>query len=355
MEAYRSVSVVARLAILACITLIACNGSSEKPAQDASDKPTTSVGVSAADTASATVIPLTEAHIDTLILRYQQGDVFRYRVTQYSEGGSDSVLGITRTTHVYTKRVKAIRSDGSFELGMKFDSIRVNAIVKNKITGALLEDQTYTSADTAMRKDTKYVSFNALLGEEITVIVNNRGLIQEMSGVSSVVNRIMAASPNIPKEYAEQLSKQIEMSVYAAFTEQEYLRFPPKTVDSTGSWVTSTTAPVMNLFLASNTVTYHIDKVKDVHGRRLADVDANMTGTITLQKLPPDAPVKVALSRSVIKGTGRTTVDVAKGFTVFKQTTIETVVAANVRNVATGEKNTVSQETTMRYTVELLR
>jgi hypothetical protein len=354
MEAYRSVSVVARLAILACITLIACNGSSDKPAEQASET-TGTAGVTAADTSGAKVIAIEDAHLDSLRLRYEQGDVYRYRVTQLSEGGSDSVVATTKTKHVYTKRIKAIRSDGSYEVGMRFDSIQVKATVRSRQTGKVLEEQEYRSSDTAMRKDVKYISFNALLGEEITILTNTRGQIQEMSGVSSVVNRILAASPNVPKEYAAELSKQIEMSVYATFTEQEYLRFPTTKLDSTNSWVTSTSAPVMNLFMASNTVKYHVAAVKMVKDRKLADIEATMNGTITLQKLPADAPMKVSLSKSVVKGSGRAIIDVAKGFTVFKQNDVYTIVAANVRIVATGEQRNVSQETTMRYSVELLR
>jgi len=345
---------VARLAILTCITLIACNGASEKPADQASES-TSTAGVSAADTSNATVVSISEAQLDSLRLRYEKGDVYRYLVTQVSEGGSDSVIATTKTSHIYTKRIKSIRSDGSYEVGMRFDSIRVKATVKSRQTGKILEEQEYRSSDTAMRKDVKYISFNALLGEEITILTNDRGQIQEMSGVSSVVNRIMAASSNVPKEYAAELSKQIEMSVYATFTEQEYLRFPTEKLDSTNSWVMSSTAPVMNLFMASNTVKYHVAAVKAVKGRKLADVEATMNGTITLQKLPPNAPMKVTLSKSVVKGSGRAIIDVAKGFTVYKHNDVYTIVAANVRIVATGEQRNVSQETTMRYTVELLR
>lgn len=340
--------------VTACI-LAGCASEGKQPA----DEPTNRTVVTAADTASATIVPASEARIDAFALRLDSGEVFRYRMTQSAVAGPDSAIAETKSTHTYLKRVKRVRSDGTMEVGMTFESIKVDAIIRNRITNQVLQEQHYSSSDSSQRKDPKYAQFNALLGEEVTITLTPQATIEEISGIKPVVNRMLDVQTQLTPEMRDRarqgLERQVEAAIYATYTEQEYLRFPKKGIDSTQGWDFTADAPLMDLFMIHSEAKYHIDAVKEVKGHRIAEIMATMKGNITTVPLPKTAPVQVKVGRSAIVGTGRTIIDVAKGFTISKHNEVSTSVAATVRNTATGQQEDVSQQTVMRYTVELLR
>ncbi|MBU3741277.1 MAG: hypothetical protein FGM24_03215 [Candidatus Kapabacteria bacterium] len=311
--------------------------------------------VTLADIDRASPLTGSEAKVDSLLLRYKVGDTFQYRAEQISTGGVDTAFMEQRSKHVYTKRVRSVRGDGSFEIGMRFDSIAIDVKAVNKRTGQVLQEQRYSSADSTQRSDPNYAQFSALIGEEVTIILRPNATIQEIGGVSSIVNKIIGdqkVDPAVRAQYA----RQIELAAYASFVEQEYLRFPVGGVDSAGNWSTMNKAPILGeLFTASSTATYHIDGVKKVKGRRIADVSAKLAGTVSVGNVPKASPMRITMGKSEISGNGRTVVDVDQGFTISKTTELSTDLQAVLKNSATGQQQNIAQRTTMRTTVQLLR
>jgi hypothetical protein len=342
------------LPIVVAISVIAgCSGSDSQQ----SDTPATvgGVGVSASDVASATPIDPGKVLPDTLKLTLKEGQVFRYRMWQKSSGGPDSVEATQESTHWYTKRVKKVRQDGSIEVGMTIDSISITSKVANRATGSVLSEQRYRSNDSADRKNLDRIQMNSLLGEEVTLLLSSRGQIVEVSGITPIVNAIRKAVPNITDEAAPQITKQIEMAVYATFAEQEGLQFPLGPLDSARGWSTSTTAPVMQFLEATSTARYTVTGTKQLRGRTLADVTIVNAGSMRLLPIPKELGVSVTLKRNSISSNGICTIDVNSGFTVKKELVNETDLALVTTPTAPGIKpQTSSQRMSMRYTVELL-
>ena len=311
--------------------------------------------VTLADVERATPLTGPEATVDSLVLKYKAGDTFQYLAEQVSTGGVDTAFMEQRSRHVYTKRVRSVRGDGSFEIGMRFDSIMIDVKAVNKRTGQVLQQQRFSSADSTQRSDPAYAQFSALIGEEVTIILRPNATIQEIGGVSSIVNKIIGdqkVDPAVRAQYA----RQIELAAYASFVEQEYLRFPAGGVDSSGNWSTTNSAPILGeLFIASSTANYHIDGVKKVKGRRIADVSAKLTGTVSVGSIPKASPMRVTMGKSEIAGRGRSVVDVEQGFTISKTTELSTDLQAVLKNSVSGQQQNIAQRTTMRTTVQLLR
>jgi len=346
--------VVRLLALFTCIVVFACDSSDQSnPEQGASDS--LREHVTDAELSQAKALSPAEAQVDSLVLRYAVGDVFRYRMRQESEAGPDSAFATQRSSHVYTKRVKAIRSDGSFELSVTVDSIEMSVVIRNRSSNAVLAQQYYNSSDTANRNDPKRIHLTAILGEEVSIILTPQGRIQEMSGVSTIVNKIRKVTPSLTTQDVPAVTQQIEAAVFAMLVEQEYLRFPSAALDSTATWVASNTVPVMDYFRASSDAKYTIRNVRQVRGQRLAVIDASLSGTITSMPLPKESAVSIKLSKGDIRGKGNVLIDVAKGFTVKKDNEITTSVAGMLTQTSTGMRQPLTQNTTMRYSVELLR
>lgn len=346
---------VTRLLLAALVvTLVACADTDTTPA----DEPSASASaetISETDITSAPEITGDAARIDTLKLRYAVGDVFRYRMRQEAVTGPDSAKATQRSSHVYTKRIKAIRSDGSFDIGIVVDSIEMSAVVRNTNNGSVLYEQYYNSSDSTNRNDPQRIHLSAILGEEITLILTPQGRIQEISGVSTIANKIKAAVPTISDAEMPALSRQIEASVFAMLVEQEYMRFPTTALDSTRSWTSSNSTPVMDFFQAASTATYSIRSVRSVKGHRLATIDARLAGAITALPTPKGSPVAVQVTKGEISGSGTIVIDADKGHTVKKDNQITTNVAGVVSQPSTGMRQPVSQRTVMRYSVDLIK
>ncbi len=338
------------LALSIAISLIACTGN-ESPRETAK---LSTAAATASDTASAKTITFTEAKIDSFALRYKKGDEFHYRVRQYSEAGPDTALATTQSTHVYTKKVLSVRSDGSFEVAMRFDTIRVDAVVRNKNTGAILVEQHYSSADSTQRTKDEFVQFNAIIGEEISVFISPRGTILQVGDVSPIVKKMVSTSKQtIPAEYVTQLSEQVKTAVYASFHGQEVVPFPKDKLDQNGEWSNSMSTPLADFFTISTIANYHIVNVKEVKSRRLASINATISGSFSVRPLPKNAPFSVKVNSSSITGTSHSLLDVEGGYTISKKNAITMHVTATIVSIK-GERNTVSQNQISRYEIELL-
>ena len=337
----------------ACLLIVAMSCSPDKTTPE--ERAAGETQIIANDTGSAVALTDAEARIDTLQLNYSGGEVYRYRVLQTSSGGPDSGVVTSHSQHTYTKRIKSKRADGNFEIGITFDSISSSFTMKNMVTGKVIRQESFTSADTAQLKDPKNLNYSAVLGIEVTMIVSPKGKVQEIIGASTIVNRMIPAGQELAPDRKEMLKKQVETAMFGAFSEQEYLRFPEKPLDSTQSWNTSTATILGDLFTVESTNTYRVSTVKKVKGLRIAEVTASVVGAIKARKIPPEYKVAVKVTKSIISGTGRTVIDLAKGYTITKSNDVNMSVNAAITNLADGRVEKGEQKTTIRYSVELLR
>ncbi|MBC8125370.1 MAG: hypothetical protein H7X70_06515 [Candidatus Kapabacteria bacterium] len=338
------------LTIIISVSLLACSGN-ESPKESVK---LSTAEATASDTASAKTISFTESKIDSFVLRYKKGDEFHYRVRQYLEAGPDTARATTQSTHVYTKKVLSVRSDGSFEVVMRFDTIRIDAFIRNKNTGVTLVEQHYFSSDSTQRTKDEFVQFNAIIGEDVSVFISPRGAILQVGDVSPIVKKMVSTSKQtIPPEYVNQLSEQVKASFYSSFHGQEVVPFPTNKIDQDGKWSNAVSTPFADFFILSTIANYHIVNVKEVKNRRLASINASFSGSCSVRPLPKNVPFSVKVNSSSISGTSHSLLDVEGGYTISKKTAITMHVAATVVSPK-GEKNTVSQNQTSRYEIELL-
>ncbi|MCX6141277.1 MAG: hypothetical protein NTX15_10710 [Candidatus Kapabacteria bacterium] len=276
--------------------------------------------LTAADTASATTIAFAEAKLDSFVLRYKKGDVFQYRVRQFSEAGPDSAVSSTTSSHVYTKTVRAVRSDGR----------------------------------SVQRTNPDFVQFNAIIGEEVSIYVSPRGALLQVGDVSPIVKKMVASAKQaISPELMNQLAEQVKSAVYGSFHGQEIIPYPAVKIDSNGNWSNAMTTPLAELFLVSTMANYHIVDVKALGNRRMASIAATIDGAIRVRPLPKNAPFSARIDASSITGTSRSLLDVEGGYTISKSNAIRFSVTATIVSPK-GERKTVSQAQNSRYEIELL-
>ena len=306
------------------------------------------------DTSGAKAQTPAAAGIKGLVLRYRVGDVFRYRVVQETNGGPDTARTRTKSTHCYTRTVRSVRSDGSFETVMRFDSIRVSAVISNARTGQKLVEQSYRSSDTSAEVKNRFPQFSALIGEEVLVYITPDGRVQQVGDVSPIVTKIVATSPQPPPSAAlEQLASQIKASIYAMFSLQEFVPYPKQEIDSAGRWVNEQVTPLSDIFSLTTKAVYTIERIYELNNRHLGVVTANVVGNVRVAPLPKGSPLSIAVSSSSITGESNALMDVDRGYTISKKNRITMNMTARVR-MPQGAEQTVSQSQDSRYEIELL-
>lgn len=340
-------SVVAVVVGLVLIGLVGCTPNDGTPTEETS--------ISAvSDTVGAEVQTAAAAGVQGFVLRYRAGETFRYRVVQLSESGPDTARTISKSTHWYTRTVRQVRSDGSFETSMRFDSISVSAVIKNTQTGAVLVEQSYRSSDTASADKQRYPQFSSLIGEDVLVYITPDGKVQQIGDVTPIVKKITSTSAQaVPAQALEQLASQIKTGVYAAYTLQEFVPYPKQQIDSVGSWVNEQESPLSEFFTLRTVAAYSLKKVYETKQRRLGAIEASVDGEVRVVKLPKAAPFTVTLNSSSIRGTSQSVIDVDRGFTISKKNHIAMAMKATIR-IPQNPQQTVSQSQSSRYEIELL-
>ncbi len=351
MEAYGSVSMVKGLAfaVLVAVSLAGCNPSSE--VQEAANADSV---VTPQEAARVELVPFQSARVDSFRLRLAPGQTFRYRVRQFAESGSDSAVATTTSTHVYTKTVRSVRSDGSYEIAMRFDSVKVDYSVKNRITGAVLGEQRFNSADTAQRNRPEMVQFSALIGENVSIFVSPTGSILEVGDVTPIVKKMVAATKQeVPPAYMAQFGEQIKQAIYASFYGQENVPFPKAGIDSSGRWTNTSTSNLGELFTVATTATYTIAGFRTVQSRKIAEINAVLNGQFTVKPMPKSAKFAVKLTSSKISGKSHSLLDATNGITVSKSNEILLNVEADLTIEKQGTRR-ITQSQINRYEIELL-
>ena len=117
------------LAVAALLFTSACSDSNDAPADtpENTGSSTSTEQTSQTGSSSSTAIAGEESESsdqDSLILRYNKGEKYRYRATQASTSVQDSVSATTRSTHIYTKEILGVTPAGEYMVNMTFTEIK---------------------------------------------------------------------------------------------------------------------------------------------------------------------------------------------------------------------------------------
>jgi hypothetical protein len=336
-----------------CLFIGACNETrdSNDPAVEGG-----SSNITLSDTANATVLPIAEQNLTNLQYAVKPGEKYHYKLNQKTFIDQDSTHAETEITMFYTKTVKSVRSDGSMEISVRFDSISArNKVPSFTGSGQPMTETRYSSRDSANAKDKRFDQFNVLIGEDVSMIVSQKGTIEEVSGLTPIINKILGAQKDsIPMEQKNQLIEQIKNEAYIRNLQPEYQIFPDSTVDSNLSWTRTSQIPLFGLFPTKNTVQYKVQSIKEINGRKALDIAMNVQALVTNPKFK-NGPAEFVLNDHKIATSGKSLIDQEKGYTVFKKTEIMTYADATATNTQNKQTQRSKQKNTQITTIELIR
>ncbi|MBU3699104.1 MAG: hypothetical protein FGM33_03710 [Candidatus Kapabacteria bacterium] len=326
--------------------------------QTESDRPE-SAGevVLARDTAGAPRQSGASAGVKNFVLKWRAGDVFRYRIEQISEGGVDTARTTSKTTHWYTRTVRAVRSDGSYETVVRFDSISASGSVKSLRSGATLVEQSYSSTDTSETSKRRYPQFASIIGEDVVIYMSSDGKVEQVGDVAPIIKKIgVLAGQPLTEQITDQLTAQVKTSVFAAIMLQEFVPYPKQGLDANASWVNDQVSPLGEYFALETKASYALSSVYRVRDHRIGVIGATIAGGVRVLPMPANSPLRINITSSSITGSSKAVVDVDRGITLSKRNTISMSMSGIVQSPAMktlGEK--ISQSQSSITTIELIR
>lgn len=359
MHSFGAIQVVKQFIYLcgaaAIIVVTGCNNDSNKnPEQMASQN--NSQNIHPADTAQATDVPVSERKVSTLHYSAKPNERFSYKLTQVDNLDQDGNKATMSTTYFYTKTIKEAKQDGTIDMTVRVDSIRIKSSYPNPAMPNATIETVYNSQDSAQRNVQQFRQYSGVVGEEVRMLVSSKGKIEEISGLTPILNKILGKQKDsVSPGDKDQLLDQLKYQLFQVPLQNEYQTFPDNgTVDSSQSWSRSDISPLSGVFKVRNSVSYSISSVKSIRGRKTALVKAALNAVVVNPNVE-QGTVKFKLNESAISGEGESLIDLSTGTTIYKKNKINTMINATMSESKSKQTQTAKQLLTTTITIELLK
>jgi hypothetical protein len=300
---------------------------------------------------STTAPPLPASIADTtslsLLLRLKRGESIRFAQYTGSESSRDfngmKGTGKEQSYFVFHITGQGYGPDGAVSLAMRYDSIRFTSEDPQGVTS-------FDSRDTATSHNKSFAQFTTLLDHDVVVHISPDGEVGEIIGLDTlaeIVLRQMIDRDSINDNVREVMRGRLRDVSIKPVLQNCFLRFPqhPVGIDSTWGFDFDTE---MGPFPQSNRTSYTLKKFGSVAGRRTADVEMGLGGSIVKRKLD-DSTATVALTNFSFDGSGSAVLDLDRGVLVSKSTRINVDLAYQV----VGKGSYADRKSTMRRTMKL--
>jgi len=337
------------------IALSSCDKTNSTP-EDASGTEKTNAGVTSQDTSNAVSIPIAE-QAELLDIRYavKPGDVFHYKMSAVSSMEEDTLRLETRTTQFYTKKVKSVRSDGSIELTLRYDSMMVASSMKNLKNPAQMRERKFNSTNPEDKKNPEFANYMVLIGEDVTMLVSPKGVIEEISGFTPIYNKIVGdKKDSVPADQRDMIIERLKAEMYAIPLQQEFITYPDSIPDSTRSWSKTFSIPLAGTFAANSTIIYTVRDIKKIRDRNVIEIGSRVNSVVTNPKVE-NQQLSAKLNSNKVTGSGRILLDAQKGYTILKNQNLTQFIDATLTDKQSKQEMRRVQKQSSSVAIELLR
>lgn len=330
------------LAILASSTVLTACKQEDKPVEAAD---TTALGTVAA---LESVQPEKLSDSLDLIFNPVKGASYRYSMTLKSEmiqtsPKGDTIKNLNDATYWYTKKVLDRPNDTTIRFSVRYDSMIVAATIPSPdpATGKVnFQTVRYNSNNKSdfMRPD--FRQFSVLIGKEVTVTVNHKGLILDVQGLEAVVSEELEAQARAAKQKVDSnmikgFALQVGTQAYKIPLQNEYEVFPSNPVPPAGQWSVVDEEPLLGAFPQTNTISFEFKGWKQSKRGKVGEITAVLNNNLA-KKLIDNERVTLELKEHKVAGSGRHLFDQVDGSTLFREK--EFVIMGRVKLTEKGQQ-----------------
>jgi predicted secreted protein len=331
---------------LSCSLLVnSCNKGEQKNAPE-------EVKTEVIDTTQLKPLAQEDKKLNKLEYNPTVGKSYRYRMVQSEDMiQDDSIKAENQTSFIYTKTIKS-NKDGLIQFTIRYDSVRTKTVTP-AIGGQPGSTVVFNSANEADMKNEKFNMFSCLVGNEVTVTMTKAGKIEEVSGMTPIVNKFLRdKKDSIPPQQKEQLIEQMKYGFFGQMVIQELQSLPDSTLGGDMSWKRTVPQELPPYFVAQSTLAYKVSDVSMLNDMKVAKIDASLSGNIELIKTKQ--PLPITIETGIVKGSGSSLIEANTATTLRKQNTIIMTLKANAMNPETKKSMTMKQIKTTKFLLELV-
>ncbi len=345
--------------LLFSIVLFSCSDSHE-PASDVTTSESVSEQVSSDNLTGETPPVLSETPAPTVsdandrIIRYKPaiGDEFQYRVSMTMNARSERLTSNQSTNYYYTKRAVS-RKDGVTSFAFKYDSIDMirEMIPLVNIPEGGPQKVEFSTTDPTLRELPQFQQYVRITEEEVTLKVNERGEILDVTGVDGIVEALFGERLNqVPQHERPALYKSFAWEAYIMPLQQEFVSLPDSAVTVGSTWHKDYSTNLSMWFPADLRIQYTLSSVENNNATLSASLSMN-----DVQKQVQEGNQSAELLKSSVEGTGTTELNLKHGYTVRKLHSGVTTTGAKVKGMtANGSEETVENTLETTQEVQLL-
>lgn len=323
-------------------------------------------GISVNDTTAGRVLGLDSIQIQTITLQLKPKESHTFRVRLQSLMQQDSMLVSRDENHNVVWSVDSVATSGKTYVTLKLKRVKVDVSLKNLTTGQSRSGQHYDSDDSVSKADAKQKQFTSLIDAPIQATLTPNGSIVGINGTHKLASTVVAemekiedrAPPEMEERVAKDLQRMLEAQIFEPVLHSIFIALPDSGLKPGFRWERTHEVGVNTLVTSFGTFVYRIVEVREVKGRRIATIEANITGKIEQAPtpgLPPDVPKpEIKIAEPSVSGTMRGMLDLSTGILVHSKMNllvncILTLAAPN------APPRKIKQKQELTYTVDLIR
>lgn len=264
---------------------------------------------------------------------------------------SDSLHVRVRTELFFTEVIERVAPDGLIELRFRYDSIRVEQRYWEHDSSAH-QTVRYRSTNPANRADPRFEMLTAAIGEHVRAIVTPTGTIEEISGVTGIVRKLLGQkADSLDLQQRRIVDEQLKAELYAQVLAQQFLILPEMALDSTMTWSRVVEQPIPPLFTATATARYRLSGMIHRPTDSLYAIEASLSGTMRL--LPEAKKAGIRIRNGVVRGWATGMLSARYGIMLQRQNAIEYDLVAEAKG-SDGKLQRVYQrkKTAFSFTVQ---
>jgi len=248
---------------------------------------------------------------------FTKGKIYKYKILSKSQNvqiqGDQSQTSNIEIQYILSIDPIEVDSSGEFILKVRFNSIKVNAVLGNQIISYDSENP----ADTIKKRNPAFAEYVAFQHSDYNLRLGINGEVLEIFRVDNILNNILGENiKNINDNLKNQLRTNIEYQL-KSISQQMFQYLPEKSQKLNSTW-SKTTIEKLGEDDAKNIALYRFLKVEPRNNKEIAIINAELQSETKKRQSVEKEGVKYEFDKPKISGSGVIEFDLENGMVTKK-------------------------------------
>ena len=267
-----------------------------------------------------------------MVYKFPEGLSLKYKLTSVDNTSQtitqpdSSVTSDVTQTSTYVFHIKSLgKTAENYKLSITINSVNLRATYKDEV----VEFDSEKDIDDASKK--KFAEYAALNDATYNIVVDERGMIQEVTDIDKVVDNFLKIqnAPSITADQRTQLETQMKQAAIQPISQQMFKYMPENEVGIDSTWEFSYDSG-MSVFQLKNTAKSSVININEKDDDKIAEISINLSVQAEGNGQVSEQGMAYNFSKPNVTGTGKTFFNIDKGYLVKAETSTRVEMNLNV-------------------------